>query len=325
MNQTSRGTAAIHRPFAFLCAAVLAGVATGCGTGKPADTDPAAKLEVCVGLQPLYEWAQAVAGPDATVHRLQGSGGDPHGFAPSMQDVVQLGRSRALLAIGLGLDPWARRALDSAKSAGTELLEAGTWVERRKLAGEHDHSHDHGHSHGHSHDGHATNEDPHVWLDPHRAARIVGRLGEEFARLDPSHADGYRTRAKAEAARLRALAEELLASAKPLRGKKAVTLHDAYGYLFDLCGLELAGVVQVSPGVEPGARDVSNAVAQMKGIGQRVVFAEPSKESSARVIAEALGGQTVLLDPLELSESPCGKDYAERMRYNVKTLLEHLK
>lgn len=323
MNHSSRSTTVGRKPFVLLCAAALMGAAVGCGAGKPAGPDPSVKLEVCVGLQPLYEWAQAVAGPDATVHRLQGSGGDPHGFAPSMQDVAQLGRSRALLVIGLGLDPWARRALDSAKGTGTELLEAGTWVERRKLAGEHDH--DHGHAHDHSHDGHATNEDPHVWLDPHRAARIVERLGEEFARLDPGHADAYRSRAKAEAARLHALAEELMANAKSLRGKKAVTLHDAYGYLFDLCGLELAGVVQVSPGIEPGARDVSNAVAQMKNIGQRVVFAEPSKEAAARVIAEALGGQTVLLDPLELPESPCGKDYAERMRHNVKMLLEHLK
>mgnify|MGYP001567788764 CR=1 FL=1 len=278
-------------------------------------------MEICASLYPLGEWAREVAGPDADVYLLEGEGGGPHSFTPSMRDVTRIGRAKALLAVGLGLDPWTARTVESSGSAQkTELLEAGTWVTRRKMAahGDHDEHGEAAHHHG------AAGEDPHVWLDPERAAQITLRLGEEFARLDPANAAGYRARAKACAEKLTRLAAELEALGKPLRGKKIVTQHDAYGYLFDRLGVELAGVVQLSPGIEPGTLDVSAAVRRMKAIGQRVVFSEPDREEASQALAEALGGKVVLLDNLERSKSSCGATYAERLRYDVKALVEHL-
>ncbi|MCW8132615.1 MAG: zinc ABC transporter substrate-binding protein [Planctomycetota bacterium] len=308
----------------------LAFLSGGCGGGKP----PAAsgRLKVCASIFPVHEWAKDVAGPDADVYLLEGGGGDPHNFSPSMKDIGEIARARALLVVGLGLDPWSTRAVESNGETKVELLRVGEWVERRAVgAGKaeeghdhHDHAH-HDHDHGHAHGEPDIHEDPHVWLDPNRAAKITERLGEEFARMDPAHAEGYRARAKAAAEALRALATELAEAAKPVRGKKVLTLHDAYGYLFDLCGIELAGVLQVNPHLEPSAQDLTNATAQLRAIGQKVVFSEPQKEGTAKVLAETVGGTQAMLDPLELRQSPAGKTYAERLRYNVRTLVEHLK
>lgn len=309
-------------------AAFLYGV-SGCGGGAQKPATPA-KMEICVSIYPLYDWAKEVAGPDADVYLLEGEGGDPHSFSPSMRDIGRIGRSRALLVVGLGLDPWSHRAIESSgKSGGAELLEAGVWVERRKMNAEAKEAHEHHkhaeHEHDHDHDHGDLDDDPHVWLDPNRAAKITERMGEEFARLDAAHAENYRLRAKAYAARLRDLAVELAETSKPARGKQVVTMHDAYGYLFELCGIKLAGVLQVAPGLEPSAQDVSTATAKLREIGQRVVFSEAQNESGAKALAEALSVKAVLLDPLEQGASPSGSTYVERMRYNVKTLVENLK
>lgn len=292
----------------------------GCGNAPAKST----RMEVCASLFPVAEWAREVVGPDATVHLLEGAGGGPHTFSPSMQDIVLIGRAKALLVIGLGLDPWALRAVaGSSAGGGVELLEVGTWVLRRKMGGgghaHEDHAH-HEHAHAHPESG----EDPHVWLDPERAAKIVVRMGEEFARLDATHAEGYRARAKAYAAKLVALAQELDTQGQSLKGKQLITQHDAYGYLFERFGVTLAGVIQVSPNLEPSAKDVSEAVRRMKELGQKVVFSEPGREASSQVLAETLGGKVVVLDNLEMRTSPYGTSYAERLKHNVKMLVENL-
>jgi zinc transport system substrate-binding protein len=189
---------------------------------------------------------------------------------------------------------------------------------RHEEAGDGEQAEHAGHVHG------ACGEDPHIWLDPLRAAEIVARLGEEFARLDPAHAPAYRSRARAYAEELRELAEEIASTGAPVRGKQVVVFHDAYGYLFDRLGLKVAGVIQLSPGVTPSPRDVAQAVRKMRQIGQRHVFVEAEYQGAARPVAEALGGKVVLLDHLTLREVPWGRTYAERLRYDVKALTENL-
>ena len=284
------------------------------------------RLAVCASLFPLCDWASHVAGPDADVMLLTGGGADPHQFAPSLEDLTRLARARVLLVVGLGLDPWARRAVESGDGR-SELWEAGTWVSRRRMEPaepkpEEDADGEHAEHAGHVHG--ASGEDPHIWLDPLRAAEIVTRLGEEFARLDPAHAPGYRSRAKAYALEMCSLGVDLAFMQPQLKGKQLVVFHDAYGYLFDLLGLRVAGVIQLSPGVTPSPRDVAQAVRKMRQIGQRHVFVEAEYQAAARPVAEALGGKVVLLDHLTLREVPWGKTYLERLRYDVKMLTENL-
>ncbi|MCZ7643690.1 MAG: metal ABC transporter substrate-binding protein [Planctomycetota bacterium] len=321
-------------PLFVLGAVVLlgAGAAAWFSGGSRA---PRGRPAVATHLFALHDWAARVAGPDADVELLEGSGDDPHGFAPSPADTVRIQRARALLTIGLGLDPWAARALEGHEPA-LELWEAGTWVERRRIFGAEDpeesgeahethaeHAHGHSHDHGHAHDH--GGEDPHVWLDPQRAARIVRELGERLAGLDPAHAEGYRRRAAEYAAELEAFAAELPRRMERLRGRPVVVFHDAYGYFFERCGLQVGGVVQLSPGLQPGPRDVTRALALLREFGQTVVFAEPERQAQAEALARELGGGVAILDPLENARVYPGEGYLARLQRNADALLEHLK
>jgi ABC-type Zn uptake system ZnuABC Zn-binding protein ZnuA len=287
------------------------------------------RLAVCASLFPLYEWAKEVADPDADVG-IVGAAADPHHFEPTLSDLALIGRARVLLVVGLGLEPWSRRAAHPPGAGQTpELWEAGTWVATRRPDAAHAHQHAVGERGDERHEeaGHAEEggADPHVWLDPVRAARIVRRLGGEFARVDPAHAEGYRQRSERYAGELMRLADELQELARPLAGRKVVVFHDAYGYLLERLGLERALAVQPCAGVEPGARDVAEAAQKLRELGQQVVFAEVSHQAQAQALAETIGGRVVNLDTLTAAQAPWGRTYAERLRYNVRALLEGLK
>ena len=298
----------------------------------PTSAQASGKLTVCAGFGTLREWATEVAGSDAEVVALEGDGASAHQFTPNLQDQSRIRNSTVLLGLGLELDPWTEKIEEDSKSGQgpKEVWHVGEWVERRKLEA-HDHEHEHDakaepkKEAAHDHEHHHGDEDPHVWLDPERAAKIVTKMGDEFGRLDPAHAANFKQRAQAYVVKLNALSAELTRLKGVLNGKKVVTFHDAYGYLLERVGVEVVGVVQVAPGIEPSLRDVQEAVSLMKKTGQRAAFAEPGAETAAQAIAKELNITVATLDPIETKSSSAGTTYLERMQHNLRVLEEHLK
>jgi ABC-type Zn uptake system ZnuABC Zn-binding protein ZnuA len=308
------------------------------------DVQTSGKLQVVATIFPLADWLREVGGDDVEVHCLVSGSSNPHHFDPSMKDATVLTKARAVFAVGLELDPWAAKLADNAANRDLKFFTTGKWIKPRSLssvktvnigaaapaeADEHaDHDHD-----GHDHHGHDHgDQDPHYWLDPVRAKNVVLRMAEELGKLDEANAAEYRARAKAYAEKIDALNKDVSDTAKRIAavksGAQLVTFHDAYGYLFEPLGISVAAVIQVSPGVEPGSKDVTEAVRMMQTIGQKVVFSEPLGGAKvAQVIAEQLkpAAMVKMLDPLDSELSEAGKTYLERMRYNLEVIEEALK
>lgn len=293
----------------------------GCsGSANP----PSGKPKIVATIFPIADWAREIGGPDIDVHCLVSGAANPHHFEPGIRDATAVTEAKALFAIGLGLDPWAKKLVTNAGSKAV-LFETGTWISARKLDAlktieighdKDDHDEDHHHE--------AGSADPHFWLDPQRAITVVQRMADELGKIDPAHKDGYAQRAAAYIEKLKALNTELEAGAKSIKpGTQLVTFHDAYGYLFERLGIKLAAVVQVSPGVEPGLRDVSEAIRIMKEIGQRTVFKEPAgSASAAKIVSQELGGKVESLDPMDSELSEVGPTYLERLRHDINVLVK---
>jgi ABC-type Zn uptake system ZnuABC Zn-binding protein ZnuA len=279
------------------------------------------KLQVVATIFPLADWLREIGGDDVEVHCLVSGGADPHSFTPTVSDVTSISSARAVLAVGLGLDGWAKRLVENA-GRGEQLgyFETGAWITPLKLAsvqtiGEHD---EHEDAHG--------GEDPHFWLDPQRAAAVVQRMAEELGKLDAARREAYSQRAAKYVERLNALNDEVNAARQKIpAGSQIVTFHDAFGYLLARLNVKLAAVVQVSPGVEPSLQDVTQAERALQQIKQRAVFAEPpGTDRAAQLLAERLGVKVEVLDPMDAAFSTTGKTYIERLRHNLKVLVAAL-
>jgi len=244
---------------------------------------------------------------------------------------VELSHAKAVFAVGLGLDAWAEHLVkNSGQGERLAYFVTGDWIKPRKIGETTITVHA---KEGAAKDPHAGDEeeephaigdnDPHYWLDPARAIIVVTRMTDELAKIDPAHSGDYKHRAEEYIQKLKALDADVQQKAHSIpAGKQLVTFHDAYGYLLERLGVKLAAVVQVSPGVEPSPRDVADAFRIMRSIGQRMVFKEPAESATAvATIARELGGEVLVLDPMDTEISESGKTYLERLHGDLQVLM----
>ncbi len=175
--------------------------------------------------------------------------------------------------------------------------------------GDHDH-------HGRSSEGSTKASigriDPHLWLDPKRAAVFVEHVAGVLADMDPGHAAFYRGNAQMLAQALIALDAEIADALRPVARRGYVVAHDAYQYFENRYQLHPLGFVAVSPDRPPGAASMRALRNSIAASGPLCLFTET--QFSPRVtgtLADEFGLQTARLDPLapptDLSQS--GSDH----------------
>jgi zinc transport system substrate-binding protein len=192
---------------------------------------------------------------------------------------------------------------------------------------DHGHGHeeeDHGHGHeeedhGHGHD-HGP-EDPHVWLDPDRLATIADEVAVVLSNLDPDHADDYLARAAALRADLVALDGEYTEGLASCERREIVVGHAAFGYLADRYDLRQIAVAGLSPEDEPTPQRLAEVARQAEEYGATTIFFEVlASPRVAQVIADQVGAETAVLDPIEGLAPGSDEDYFSLMRTNLNTL-----
>ena len=145
-----------------------------------------ARLTVVCTTYPIYLFARSLTGgaEGVTVERLDtGSTSCLHDYTLSMEDMKKLERADVIAVNGAGLEEFLEDALNTSDaqvidcSQGIELLEN---LSHRHEESETDHN---GHDHGHW--------DPHYWMDPARASRMMKNLETGLSAADPDNGPVY--------------------------------------------------------------------------------------------------------------------------------------
>jgi zinc transport system substrate-binding protein len=157
--------------------------------------------------------------------------------------------------------------------------------------------------------------DPHLWLDPVNAGRMVAIFAAALAETDPDNAEVYLANATRLAERLDALDAELRDRLAPVRQVPHLVFHDAYAYFAARYGLNQVGVFAVNPEIRPGARHLSAFRRRIREEGVACVFIEP--QFSPALIEAVTGGTAVrveTLDPLGVGLAQGPEAYFRMMR-----------
>ncbi|NRB72767.1 MAG: zinc ABC transporter substrate-binding protein [Verrucomicrobiales bacterium] len=165
-----------------------------------------------------------------------------------------------------------------------------------------DHGHDHAeHDHGHHGHDHGDGElDPHVWLSP---AHLVEQIRTIQAEVEPLFETEEAKSTIQENSRklvqqLRDTDRELAEKLAPFRDQSFYVYHGAFGYFADAYGLSQVPV-ELS-GRTPEPRQIAAMIDKAKEEGVSVIFVQPQfDQSSAKAIAESIGGIVVPIDPLK--------------------------
>lgn len=224
----------------------------------------------------LADIVRQVGGEQVSVTTLVPAMGDAHVFQPSPSDARALAQADILIANGLNFESWLDRLVSASGFKGARIV-ASTGIKPRQM-GAHDH-HNHGpggghDDHDHDHD-HGAN-DPHVWHDLTRMQVYVSNIVEGLAAADPAHAALYRQRGAAYAAELKSLEAWAVAQIDrlPRAHRKAITQHDAFGYLADRYGIEFLAPQGVTTESEASAEAVGRLIRQIKRQRVQALFFE---------------------------------------------------
>jgi zinc transport system substrate-binding protein len=243
----------------------------------------AAEPKVVVTSKPIHSLVAGVMMGVGAPRLLVEGNASPHTYALKPSDAKALNGADVVFRVSEALEPFTGkvfrslprsvRSVSLAEAPGLELLE------RREGGPFETHAHGNGrrghrHAHGSGKEGRETT-DPHVWLDPRNAARMIEHAANVLAEVAPRDAERIRANAAAMAERLGALDRELEAALKPLAGRPFVVFHDSLQYLEARYGLTAVGSITVSPDQQPSARRLTDLRRKIVGLDAVCVLAEP--------------------------------------------------
>ncbi len=292
----------------------------------------ASTLRVVVSIAPLHSLAAGVMRGVGTPKLIVRGYGSPHTYQMRPSDAAVLQAAELVLWVGEPLEtflqkplralPGQARVVALIETPGLELLPIRAATSRDAHEG-----HEISRSGNSGHDIHSSATiDPHIWLDPANARKLVVQIARELSTLDPENGARYQANAAALDASLDELDRELGRQLAPVRDIPFVVFHEAFQYFERRYELHTLGAIQTGPERLPGARRLQELRQQIVRQGVRCIFHEPQFEPPLiKVLAQGTGARLATLDPLGAQLQPGPQAYFEMMRANARALVDCLR
>src|SRR4051794_18753896 len=253
----------------------------------------------------VADLTRAVAGNRIAVKQILQPNADPHEYEPRPSDAQAIAGAKLVIRSGGDVDDWLTGLIDQAggKARVVTLIDD---VDRR-------------------------GSDPHWWQDPRNAVKAVTAIRDALIRADPKGAPGYRARAAAYEAKLRALDKGIASCVAklPPSQRKLVTSHDALGYYAARYGFQVVGaaIPSLSTQAQPSGRQTQKLVDQIKRLHVAAIFPESSlnpklEEAIGRDAGAKVGG-ALWADALGPKGSS-GATYVGSLTANTETIVSAL-
>jgi zinc transport system substrate-binding protein len=157
-------------------------------------------------------------------------------------------------------------------------------------------------------------DDPHVWLAPSCMRIMADRIAAGLITQFPDRRKTIADNLERFNVRLESLDAEIRTRLQKHRGQKFLVFHPAWGYFARDYDLEQIAIEHDHK--EPSPARLEHVIDQARADGIAVVFVQPQfSEQSAQLVAEAISGRVVPLDPL-------AHDWFGNMRHVAATMDE---
>lgn len=276
----------------------------------PSEAVATDKLRVTASFYPLAYFAQQIGGDRVVVTNMTPAGAEPHDYEPTPSDIAALEKSDVVILNGAHLEAWGDK-VPGMIGPHTVLVHAADGIA--------DHTVD---------EGNGPMQDPHVWLSPQLASRMVDAIEASFEKADPSHAAEYETHAQSFKQQLSQLDKDYRSQLASCTSKDIITSHAAFGYLAAAYGLHQIPIAGLSPDEEPSPVELARISAYAKQNHISYIFFESLVSPRlSQTIANEVGAQTLVLDPIEgltSDEVAAGDTYMTEMQKNLTRLTSAL-
>ena len=295
-----------------------------------------AEIKVVASIKPIHSLASylmdGVKKPDLIVDGYA----SPHGFAMKPSHAKMLQEADVIFWVGEDIENFLVKPLGSIakKAEKIELMEIRglnklKFRERNVFEGHDDHGHkedehddhakkedshdDHDHDKeghkeeghdDHGHEGHAHGEfDPHIWLDPLNAKKILKEMAKHLIENDQANESIYKENLKKANKDLDKLVKQVKSDLN--KDFKSIVFHDAYQYFEKRFKVNVLGAFTVNTDVLPGAEQLSEIREIIEHEKVTCVFSEPQfNPNIINAVAKDTNIKTGVLDPLGATLNP---------------------
>ena len=249
------------------------------------------KLNVVTTFYPMYEFTKNVVGDQGKVSLLIKAGTEVHDFEPSTKDVTRIQEADTFVYDSDSMETWVKSVKKSVdtqkvpfvKATGNMILAPGVTEEE-----------------GHGHKGHHHAYDPHVWLSPKRAIKLVENIRDALSKKFPRRAKIFKKNAANYIDKLQTLDKEYAEGLANAKQKSFVTQHAAFGYLALDYGLTQIPITGLTAESEPSAKRLAELSKYVKEYGINYIYFEENASSAvSKTLADEAGVKTAVLSPLE--------------------------
>ena len=293
------------------------------------------KIEVVATLFPQYDFVKQVGGDKVNVTLLLPPGSESHTYEPTPQDMVLIDESSLFIYTGKEMEPWADNLISGMKN-NIRVLDLSNTVKLINVEEfEEEHSdenaeHEHEHEHEHDEEGHHHTYDPHIWLNPQYAIKMVRSIEQELSIIDPNNSEYYKSNADNYIKQINDLDYEFEETVKNAKSPKiAFGGAFAYAYFVERYDLDFISAYETcGESAEPSTVKVKEVIDFINKNKIPVIFyKEYTTGNIAKTISEATGAKMLVFNTVHnvsKDEIQNGASYVSIMRSNLDNLKQAL-
>ena len=251
------------------------------------------RMGVVVTILPQADFVESIGGEKVDVTVMVPPGASPHTYEPTPSQMAALSRARIYVKVGSAIDfelVWMEKLLPVNKDM--MVIDCSQGIE---LQGEH------------------GTLDPHIWMSPLKAKAMVQNICDGLSTIDPENSGYYRQNCDAYLEKLTQLDSDIKAGLTGIKDRYIMVYHPAFGHFAQEYNIAMLTIEE--EGKEPRPAGLARLIEQAREHDVKVIFTSPQfNPQSARVIADAIGGRVVSIDPL-------ARDYIMNMRILLGELI----
>lgn len=295
---------------------------SACARTEDPDIDAANtnKAQIVTSIFPVYEIIRELAGNQADVHLMVGSGEDPHHYEPSAKAINLVNQADAFIYIDDEMEFWASDMLKVIENEDLAILPLSDGldlnIEESHEEDEETNEDEHGHSHG--------DIDPHYWLDPLAVSKQIPEIVKILSEIDTEGKAIYEKNGQEFIYRLEKLDEDYKESFAEADKRTFVVQHKAFGHLAKRYDLEQLSAGGLSTEVEPNPKDLIETIKFVRENDTEVIFYQSGNTSAiAETIAKEANAEISIL--YDIGNKPQGIEesdnyYIDAMYHNLEEL-----
>lgn len=283
---------------------VVSGLLTNIYVSESSSKQEEQTLTVVTSFYPMYIAALNVIGDTDGVHLQNLSEpqtGCLHDFQLTPEDMKLLSKADVFIINGGGIESFMK---DVAKSyPDLTIIEASEGIDLLEDEGE---------------------ANAHAWMSVATYEEQVNHIAEGLAAADEKHASDYQKHADAYTVKLDALKERQQKVAEKIKEQSVILFHEAYDYVADDYGLNVAYVLDLDEERQVSAGEVADVLAAVRDDQVKYILAEELYgKSMGDTVEKETDAKVIYLDALNRGDYDADS-YIKGMSANIDLIEQYL-